>query len=505
MIKSRINKTVTQSMSELHTWGGLILGWLLFAIFLTGTLAVFQAELTHWMKPEFRANQVLPGQALAAADKKLRQVAPQSDAWTIHLPQKRYPVLEVSWKKGDVTLERPLDPLTGTVLKERQTEGGHFFTEFHSELHSGTAGLWLVSAASLVLLAALVSGIAIRKQVFKEFFLLRWRRTWLHAHMMTGVLTLPFVLLITYSGLVLTFMEVMPVATHLLYENRTKLWSEIGLVSDQPRANVPATLLPLEQLLPLAEEKLGQGSIAYVLVKNPGDQQAVITFIRNIDDRIAAVGDRMAFNGVTGELIGVHTQWNPYVYTVRSLAGLHVARFGGYGVSWLYFVAGLIGCIMIAAGLVFFTVKRRSRYAKSSKMAQCFYRAIEALNTAAVTGVMIACASYLWGNRLLSFSMRERVEAEITVFFGVWLLMLIHAFWRPPLRAWVEQLTIAAGLCIGLPMINGLTTSVGLLPAILHGDWMTAGVDLTAIVLGALLATVAWYIAKKENNKSIRL
>lgn len=502
MIKTTINKTFVRSMSELHTWGGLIFGWLLFAIFLTGTLSVFQPELTHWMRPEFRASQVLPEEALAAADKKLRQTASHADSWNILLPQDRQPVLEVSWKKGKTGSEKHLDPLTGAVLKERKTEGGHFFSEFHSELHSGKVGLWLVTAASLVMLAALVSGIAIRKQVFKEFFLLRWRRTWLHAHLMTGVFTLPFVLLITYTGLVLTFLQVMPVATQLLYESPAKLWTDVGLLSNPARANVPATLLPLKQLLPLAEEQLGKDMILFVQVKNPGDKEAVVTFIRRIDDRIAAVGDRASFNGVTGELIGTHTKWNPYVYAVRSLAGLHVARFGGYVVTWLYFLAGLISCIMIAAGLVFFTVKRRSRYAKSSEVVQYAYRAVEALNTAAVTGILIACAAYLWANRLLPISIRERSEAEIAIFFGTWLMMLVHAFWRLPARAWIEQLRIAAGLSIGLPIINALTTNVGLIPAIEKGDWMTAGVDLTAVVLGTLLAAAAWKVVIKQNTNN---
>ena len=31
-----------QSMSWLHTWASLILGWLLYAIFLTGTLSFFK-------------------------------------------------------------------------------------------------------------------------------------------------------------------------------------------------------------------------------------------------------------------------------------------------------------------------------------------------------------------------------------------------------------------------------------------------------------------------------
>ncbi len=60
-----MKNTFTQSMAWLHTWAGLIFGWLLFAIFVTGTLAVFDKELNHWMQPEIPATQVsqatLPG------------------------------------------------------------------------------------------------------------------------------------------------------------------------------------------------------------------------------------------------------------------------------------------------------------------------------------------------------------------------------------------------------------------------------------------------------------
>ena len=36
-----------QSMSWLHTWASLILGWLLYAIFVTGTLSFFQNEISQ--------------------------------------------------------------------------------------------------------------------------------------------------------------------------------------------------------------------------------------------------------------------------------------------------------------------------------------------------------------------------------------------------------------------------------------------------------------------------
>lgn len=43
---------LTHSLNGLHTWSGLLFGWLLFAIFLMGTLTIFDTEITSWMQPE---------------------------------------------------------------------------------------------------------------------------------------------------------------------------------------------------------------------------------------------------------------------------------------------------------------------------------------------------------------------------------------------------------------------------------------------------------------------
>ncbi|MBP2638967.1 MAG: PepSY-associated region [Firmicutes bacterium] len=501
MNQSKEKRSFTRGMSELHTWGGLVFGWLLFVIFLTGTLAVFEQELTHWMQPNVRISEVEPVQALASAEKKLRQLSPKADTWMIALPQQRHQDLEITWIKGKKTVENHLNPQSGAIIKTPETEGGHFLAHFHFELHSGKGGLWLVTLASMVMLAALVSGIAIRRQVFKDFFRLRWRKNWLNVHTMTGVFTLPFVLLITYTGLTVTFLMLLPVAPQVLYGSSWKGPQSVAAKNfERPRANLPGELVPLTSLLPLAEAELGKGKISFIRVRNPGDQQAVVTFFRTIDDTIVAISNRAVFDGVTGELLGSQTTWSKYVHVYRSLVGLHIARFGGYPISWLYFTAGLISCVMIAAGLIFFTIKRRSRYARNSQMAQWMYRAIEALNITAITGIIIACIAYLWANRLLPFDIKERADAEITAFFSIWLIMLLHSFLRSPLRAWIEQLRIAAVLCIGLPVLNALTTNVGLLPAIARNDWMTASVDLTAASLGIILAITAWRISLKEKN-----
>jgi hypothetical protein len=44
-----------QSMSWVHTWTGLVMGWLLFAVYVTGALSYFRNEITVWMQPELHA------------------------------------------------------------------------------------------------------------------------------------------------------------------------------------------------------------------------------------------------------------------------------------------------------------------------------------------------------------------------------------------------------------------------------------------------------------------
>ena len=41
-----------QCMAWLHTWTGLVVGWVLFFVFVTGTAGYFAHEIDRWMRPE---------------------------------------------------------------------------------------------------------------------------------------------------------------------------------------------------------------------------------------------------------------------------------------------------------------------------------------------------------------------------------------------------------------------------------------------------------------------
>ena len=46
--------TFRGSMNWLHSWAGMVLGGLLFAIFWMGSLSVFDREIDRWMIPSTR-------------------------------------------------------------------------------------------------------------------------------------------------------------------------------------------------------------------------------------------------------------------------------------------------------------------------------------------------------------------------------------------------------------------------------------------------------------------
>ena len=494
-----MKQTLTQSMAWLHTWGGLIVGWLLFVIFLTGTLAVFDQEIDNWMNPELPAHQLTDEQAVQRALGYLSEHEPGAKQWGISLPYARSPQLQASTGGRRDGVSVTLDPNSGEVLPVRETVGGRFFFLFHFTLHMPRMiGIYLVGALAMGMLAALVSGIVIHKKFFKEFFTFRpakGQRSWLDAHNASAVLLLPFHLMITYSGLAIFLVIYMPAAMDALFDGNREAFFKAqdtappALEIKRPQAVEPAPLVAIAPLLAKAREVMGP--LSGVSISNPGQSNAEIQIRPILGNRIALIkGGGMRFDGVTGEQLSGPTEMRSTVLTHRVVSGLHFAQFGGYPMRWLYFICGLISSAMIGSGLVLFTVKRRRKYASESRVAQVLYRVVEAINVTVMAGLSLACISLLWGNHLLPAGMAQRSDAELNVFFGVWALSLLHALIRPRMQAWREQLALAGVMCLTLPLLSLATVNQ---PWALHSSM---GLELTAMALGALLLWACWTVSQ---------
>lgn len=301
-----------QAMAWLHTWAGLIFGWLLFAIFLTGTLAYFKDEITHWMQPEVPAHAVDDARSLAVAQSYLEQHAPTAARWFINLPNGREPGLSVMWqdkidpgRRGNF-IEKLLDPVSGEQLQARETMGGEFFYRFHFQLQMPHPwGRWLSTIAAMVMFVALITGIITHKKIFKDFFTFRPRkgqRSWLDGHNAVGVLVLPFHLMITYSSLVIFMTMVMPASILASYDGNTRaFFNELfPATNNAPALGQPGKLLPLAPLVEQARAQWDGGHVGRLAVNNPGDVNASVNVSRAGSDRVVhEFGSTVSFNGTT--------------------------------------------------------------------------------------------------------------------------------------------------------------------------------------------------------------
>ncbi|OAD13805.1 PepSY-associated TM helix domain-containing protein [Achromobacter insolitus] len=502
--KAQGEEGLRQSMSWLHTWSGLIFGWVLFAMFLTGTLAFFRPEITSWMQPEIQTRPASAAQSVAAAQRYLGEHASDATRWFITPPSDREPLIQLLYqspkpKPGERGFVRvKLDPATGEAVTARQTRGGDFFYRFHFELETAFPwGRWLASIAGMFMLVAIISGIITHKKIFTDFFTFRPRkggqRAWMDGHNALSVLGLPFHLMITFSGLVLFMAMLMPAGILAVYENPRQYSDDVfKAFKIAPARNEPAPLVPLAPLVAQAQEHW-QGRVGRVTVNHPGDAGATVTLVRDAADGVSygRLAPYMRFDGVTGALQEGEDELSATVRTAGVITGLHLGLFAEPLLRWLYFLVSLAGTGMVGTGLVLWIAKRRQKARPGAREAFSL-RLVDALNAGTVAGLFISVAAFFWANRLLPADMPGRQLWETRAFFAVWGLSLVYAFLFQH-RKWRDLLAAAAATLALVPVVNALTTSRHLGVSLPAGDWVMAGFDLTCLA-GALL--LAWMARK---------
>ena len=489
-----------QSMAWLHTWTGLPAGWLLFFVFLTGTLGYFDSEIDLWMRPEAPLAPPTLAQVdgLALGLARLEEVAPRASRWTVYPPSGHdVPYVTINWSGGADAAASPrrrsetLNPATGDPLRTRATGGGQTLYQLHYTLHylPRAAARWLVGVCSMLMLVAIVSGVITHKRIFADFFTFRPRqgqRSWLDFHNLLSVTALPFHLVITYSGLVFFVFTYMSPVVDATYgsDGRDRFFDEAFRSPEiPPPAGVAAPLAPLVSLYDLAERHWGPAPVRAATFYNPGDRNARIVLTRTHVDAVSN-GGRMVFDGATGELLERFDRRRGPIVVNDALLGLHEGLFAGPVLRWIYFLTGLLGTAMIGTGLVLWTVKRKAKAAAGGGMPPAAVRVIERLNVGTIAGLPIGVAAYFWANRLLPVGMADRAAWELHAFFLAWLAMLALPWVRPVRHAWLDTLGLAAVAYAALPVLNALTTDQHLGNSIPAGAWAVAGFDLTALAAG---------------------
>ncbi|HVK95060.1 MAG TPA: PepSY-associated TM helix domain-containing protein [Noviherbaspirillum sp.] len=511
-----MERTFGKSMAWLHTWAGVVLGSLLFVIFWMGTLSVFDREIDRWMMPNTRLAPSTQGISLDRIARAVSAAVPEkANQWRVDLPTERTPVLRFSARdsKGKV-VTRQLDPTSYAFIPDPETEAGSgFIFPFHYGLHLKwqELGKWLVGLAGMAMLVLLVSGVLIHKKIVVQFFTFRpkkrLQRSSLDLHNLTGVIGLPFHFMITLSGLIIFMSLYFPSAYWSGYgsgnEAKAAFTAEAYGRFTRPKANTPGPLASLDAMMARAEREWAGGRPYFVRVWNPGDANSYVELRRSYARDITMNLDQIYFDAASGEVLH-RFEAAPVMTVQRFLSGLHFIQFEHWTLRWLYFLAGLSGCVMIATGFLFWLEARRARHAKKGLVG---VRVVEGLTIGSVTGIIIATLAFFTANRLLppgsSFAGQARPVLEIATFYLVWVACFVHAWWRPA-SAWREQTWVICVLALACVLLNAVTTGDHPVRAVSSGMWAVAGMDLMLLALALFAAKVARRLGRKVAHRTLR-
>lgn len=538
------------SMAWVHTWFGLVLGYVLMACFFFGALSVFDREIDRWAIPKTRFEpqpmpsfdkllmpiyqQMLPHPVDMAAtaervigdlpDPKTMPMA-SFYAYTTH----RDPVLLIG---GEFSIpNKPknpaddhlhvhgwgtIDPRTGEAISDDALKiGSGWFYPMHYHLNFDwkNLGYWIVGFAALTMLAALVTGVIIHRRIFKDFFTFRrekrLQRTALDLHNMTGVVGLPFHFFFALTGLIIFAAIYLPVShTTLkpLHDQHEVIEAERTGLPHEP-AGVHAPIASVDAMIAEAKRRWAArdmaGEVGYVFADHLNDENGFVSIYRAGSDRVALVGEPIHFKASTGEVLREEPPKAAVFEINEFLTGLHLQHFEHWMLRWLYVIGGLLGCVCIATGFIFFVEKRKQQHAKLNRQGA---RLVDALGVTTVTGMVIAAIAILVANRLLPADMVGKGQWEIKAFWGAWLLALIHAGWRsaPVAKAmsnpaWREQSLAIVVLAVTAVILNWITTGDHLIKTIFTDTyWAVAGVDLSLLAT----ATIALWAARKLKQRA---
>ena len=520
--------TFRQSMKWLHTWVGLVVGWILFFMFITGTSGYFYEEITRWMEPErpLVAPSVSKEKMLDLSQFYLAKHAPEAEQWLIQLPSSRDGNLRVRWtqasKAGEGRGERVnkvLDAETGKEsAKIRATDGGDALYSMHYRLHylPTIVSYWIVGFCTMLMLLAVITGVIFHKKIFSDFFNFRAKKGlvgWLDIHNVLSVIALPFHFMITYSGLIFFLTTYMALSFNfsLSEAKQDEFYDQVfpDTIAIE-KSGKTHTLAPLTEMYLQSKKYWPIDTLDKVIIEQPNDMNARAKFIRWETDITYNPADELFFSG-SGELMKIPERKQTVSGQIdEGFISLHEGQFAGSITRWIYLLTGLIGAAMIASGSILWTNKRKPKQEKKLNGPDFGYRVVEQLNIGTFVGLPVAIAVYFWANRLLPVGMENRAAWEMHCLFISWALLLTYPVFRsvfklaykPALSAWLGQLKLAAFMFGFIPLLNYLTTDKHLGVTLLradwsHVDWNYAGFDLTMLVIGLSFAFAAYKVKQR--------
>lgn len=385
----RLSQSRSKTLLALHGWSGVLLGLLLYAVILTGTLAVFADEIGDWSSPlEQSPENAFPAGLGARLGTLATTVDPQYHEELSLFPRAGGAIQAFFHhhiqppgrsQPEPFGVQFTLHPQTLAVLERQQGFGeeisahdrrnalADFLVELHVSLHIPPPwGFLLTGILGLAMLVAAVSGLLLHRHLLKELFTIRrWRESLLErrdTHVIAATWNLPFAFVLAFTGSFFSFTSSVGIPAMAMVAFGGDQQKLIETIIGTPPAEqlAPAPLGDLDAMLRDARQRAG-AEPAFVSIAHYGRADAQVTvFTRAADGELGS--HNLVYEGRSGRFL----QEKPGLGLVPSLGGtladlmgpLHFGNFGGWLSKAGWFALGFASAYVTLSGLLLWTTRR---------------------------------------------------------------------------------------------------------------------------------------------------
>lgn len=384
----RLSQARNKALLAIHGWSGALLGLLLYAVILTGTVSVFSHEIGDWSAPLEQAPQhALPHRIDAALRNAAQQIDPKyleslfffSDIGGrvrafFHADEK-----DASGRPVDRGVGLRIHPQTLQVLERYEGESdaikaqeqhgalAEFFVDLHVRLHLPNPwGLLLTGVLGLAMMVAAMTGFIVHRHLIRELFTLRRRRDALltarDTHVVAGTWNLLFAFVLAFTGSFFSFgtaFGVPAIAMVAFGGDQERLIDTVvgGKRAEDAR---PAAFANLDDMLADARRRSGS-EIGFVSVAHWGRADATVT-MTPLPPAGRFAARNYSYDGASGAFLhekptlGLQPSLGSDLFDL--MGPLHFGSFGGLLSKAVWFALGFAATYVALTGMLLWTARR---------------------------------------------------------------------------------------------------------------------------------------------------